>query len=287
MIQQYYNLLKGGGSPRVNIEGAIVWLLTGQSNMQGQANVSQMPTGHLIYNEMPNVYIWNHKSSTEKQWEKYHAGYNTQHALYDRYTDLWYGPEAAFGHYLAQAYGKPVYIIKLGYGGSTLGNTGGNRVWNKAANDLYPIFITEYAVAALAALEAQGLTPNIRGHFRYQGENDANGDYANFQANREQLTLDLKQDLGIGDFHEIETRIRNPLPTSGGYNYNSVGAAAVRAAQEAFVNAETVNRRLITVDDCTVRTDDNVHIDGQLTGQWEVGKRAAIAAAQWEGITVS
>lgn len=267
---------------------ALVYLLEGQSNMQGVDLVSNLPSDNPLQFVQTGVYIWNHQNASIKAWEPYSAGNNQQFNLTASTTAKQYGPEGAFGYFLNQYLGVPIYIIKLGYGGSTLGNTGGskmpdgvtNAVWNKPTGVLWPIYWNEYVYPALQALQAQGLQPVIKGVFRYQGENDANGEYVNFQTNLETFYADHKAALGLTNLHWLETRLRVNLPTSGTFSYNSAGAQAVRDAQAGFVNANASMRQLLTVDDCTVNAD-GVHIGGGLTGQWLVGQKAADIARYW------
>jgi hypothetical protein len=281
-------MTKGGGvSPATpgspSAKRVRVYILHGQSNMQGIGNVSLLPSGNPLKKLLPKGFIYNRFSHAAKGWEHYSAGVNTQCNLTSNnpITD-WYGPEGSFLHHMSEAFNEDIYVIKLGFGGTVLSPTGGGYSWTKGAADLFDIYINGYVKSALQALREKGLQPVIMGSFRYQGESDTYYDYNNFGTLRAQFSTDLKAALGLTTLREIETRLHVNLHS----DYNPTAAAIIRTAQENFVAADPVNRKLLTVDECTMNAD-SVHIDGSLTGQWLVGKKAAQLMAAWESVTIS
>lgn len=155
-----------------------VYLLSGQSNMQGSGSVKDFPSD--IIGPVESVFFW-----TGKAFEPLVVGQTQTSSNAQRF-----GPEIGFALAIAKNE-KPVYIVKYAASGMPLhhgwnaGNWAGpepapgrtNFYPGESADDpnagkLYRNMVNRY-LAALNSLRDAGHTPTVRGFAWMQGEADA------------------------------------------------------------------------------------------------------------------
>lgn len=169
---------------------------------------------------------------------------------------LWLGKTALGSTYLASpSVGSPVT------------NT---NSWNAdIALDLAPSSLLAQALRDWFDLEqymlSQGVGPRLRGLCWMQGEQDATGTTfsADYQANLQALYDTAKTYTGYSNLPVAVGRIRDQDPT-----FDATAVSQVRAAQAAFVTANSSVATLIDTDAMSLATDD-VHYDA--AGQKALG----------------
>ena len=145
-----------------------VYLLGGQSNMQGVGRKSKLATELL---ELPEILFYhsNDVSST--------AGANTWTTLRPAgFNSVSFGPEIGFGQVIADlCAGQNIAFIKHAFGGSSL-----QLDWNPGANasdtinwGLHFAKFVSTVNSGISALQANGWQPEIHGMIWQQGEQDA------------------------------------------------------------------------------------------------------------------
>ena len=164
-----------------------VYLLAGQSNMAGYGQTVSLPPSLRVAQDDAFVY-WSQRPS----W----VGLQPSSDLGTRFM----GPEVTFGRALADATGRPAYLIKHAVGGTDLANFWDPGIAPDDPNmgEGYRVF-SQTVSEALAALEAQGLTPVVRGMVWMQGESDAVSatSAAAYADNLSALVARVREDTGV------------------------------------------------------------------------------------------
>lgn len=175
-----------------------VYLLGGQSNMVGFGQTISLPPSLRVAQSDAFIY-W----SGRPEW----VGLQASSDVGTRY----FGPEVTLGRALADAHpDRRVYLVKHAVSGTALGDFWypgeapddglageGYRVWHQTVED------------ALAALEADGLEPRVRGMVWMQGESDASRpDYAAaYAANLTHLIARVREDTGVVDLPFVAAQV--------------------------------------------------------------------------------
>ncbi|UUO06870.1 sialate O-acetylesterase [Blastopirellula sp. J2-11] len=260
-----------------------VYLLSGQSNMQGIGMLADLPES--VPHEMPHAFFWNGKT-----FEPLVLG---QTKISTRAGE--FGPEVGFALQMASAE-HPVYLIKYHASGMPLyhgwngGTWAGTEPGPKRRNfypgitaadpnvgKLYQQMLAMYR-KGLTQLAKQGEEPQVKGFLWMQGEMDAKGEQsaityaANLKRLRDRLAADLKLDANLpmvyGQVlphepaharftHRIETR------------QQMADADADSGKPEAIANAKMVST------DGFEMLPDTVHYSAQ--GQLQLGEAMAAA----------
>ena len=262
-----------------------VYLLGGQSNMQGLGKVAELPAADLAV--VPSVFFWNGKAFEPMQVGK--TKLSTRAAEF--------GPEVGFVRGLrAAGVQGDVYLIKHHLSGQPLDAGWSNTKWEgaepgpkratfypgKDAADpnvgLHFLAWQKMNMAALAALRADGKEPVVKGIAWVQGEADAKHEVS---AQRYPATLALLRQRLISDL-----KLKADVP----FAYAQVLPAAGDVPR--FVARDLLRRRMAEADGASghadavpglrmVKTDgfsvvaDHVHFD--TAGQLKLG--AALGAA--------
>ena len=178
-----------------------VFLLAGQSNMDGRGNVKEL-TGDLFQYAIPRTDILIHFSAgglhrpltVSDGFKPLQPGYsgtpgNKPNAL----PTGTFGPEVSFGPAIADALpGKHVLLVKFAEGGTNL-----RLDWNpKEPNKLYEKFIQFVRLTQKMVME-KGDTCEIRGMLWHQGESDAGKPIGEYQAALTDLIARVRSDLGL------------------------------------------------------------------------------------------
>lgn len=263
-----------------------VYLLSGQSNMQGSGRIADIPAD--VPREIPNAFFWN-----GMEFEPLVVGKTKVSGKPETF-----GPEIGFALDLATAE-RPIYLVKyyasgmplyFGWNGSQwAGDMPGpgrrNFYPGTSAEDpnqgtLYREMLIRYR-AALKSLEASGQTPVVRGFVWMQGEMDSKhelsaGTYA------EQLGL-LRQRLG----EDLKAPEAIPLvfgqvlphePALPRYTHRELLRAKMAAADSRSGEPESLARTRMVSTDGFGLMPDTVHYDA--AGQLRLGE--AFAAAMKE-----
>ncbi|MCA8973531.1 MAG: hypothetical protein KDC98_02365 [Planctomycetes bacterium] len=243
---------------------ADVFILFGQSNAEGYANVHDLPAN--LFATMPEARTWNENVGS---WQPLMPGVNNT----TLHNPNWCGPEMTLAEALTGG-GNVVYLFKFAVGQTSLGPTPGPwNEWGAAANELYFEMMRRFDNARLA-LEAARLRPRVRGICMMQGENDAFDEAlaVQYQPLLQTLVQQMRTDLaqrGVTETFAVPFVIglinRDLIPT--GFRF----VDTVRAAQNAVIAAATGLAAVETTG--LPMKQDNVHFatDGQMT----LGKRMA------------
>lgn len=182
-----------------------VYLLGGQSNMQGIAKIADVPAG--VLRDLPEVFFWNGKAFVPMVAGKTKTSGRSGE----------FGPELGFALEMAGR-SRPVYLIKYYATGMPLHHGWNGNVWvggepcpgrrnfhpGAKADDpnqgtLYRAMLAEFR-AGLSSLKQGGDTPVIRGFLWMQGEQDSKHELSatTYAASLRQLHDRLVEDIGAG-----------------------------------------------------------------------------------------
>ncbi len=140
------------------IENVDLFVIIGQSNAVGLDEIASAPSEYQ--GVITGVSIYNGSSIVPLQ-----AGVNNEGN-----SALQFGPELSLGKKLYERTGKPVYFSKYAVGGTSLGASGGG--WLPPIGT-HLVNAKADISATIAALQALGKNPLIKGFFWMHGENDA------------------------------------------------------------------------------------------------------------------
>jgi iduronate 2-sulfatase len=225
-----------------------VFLLAGQSNMDGRAEIAAAPPQWSVPQEdvlffYRNIVGWvplQHGSASP-------PGTSTN-----------FGPELSFGRSLADHYSdEQIALIKHAKGGTSLYDS-----WAPGTGNEYRALSTKIR-NGLMGLEAEGYAPTIRGMIWMQGETDALYLYTAevYEANLTAFIAAIRGLVGISNMPFVIGRINAPE-----FEYRDL----VRDAQMNAALADPFVHTFST-DDLPLR--DHVHYDA--VGMIELGQRFA------------
>lgn len=251
--------LQSGHGPKVNAAApsneAVVYLVAGQSNAEGYADLSDASATAL--GAIPGVKIWHFQPETQTSgpaWETLQAGVNEQAQRGSANTKIGFTPTLARS-LQSRHPGQTVHIIKFAAGGSNL--TPFENLYGPAAAGLRPrVFrwdpgnadigfglfsgmFSEIEAAVDALLNSEGFdSVRMHGMFWMQGEGDAIDAFA-----ADQYRDQLKNFLSMVRYRCSQLRsgpivqADNPMPITIGIIHQDTDAtlfpnvSAVRAAQ--------------------------------------------------------
>lgn len=238
----------GTGPSAARADVVHVYLLGGQSNMDGRATASGLPVA--LQSAQTDVLFYHDASGGG-------VASNTLTSLAPGSgTD--FGPEVTFGRTLADA--RPdlnIALIKYARGGTDLADD-----WDPDTGANYAAFASTVA-GGIAALEAAGHTPVISGMLWMQGEADSNSgaNAAAYEANLTAFIAAVRDAYG-SDLPFVVGEIRR-------LNAND---DTVADAQQAVADADALTV-LIDTGDLTWKGATDVHLDAG--GQIALGERYA------------
>lgn len=242
-----------------------LFLLAGQSNMDGCGRWHELPADH----QQPpgNVKIWDNRDS---KWVP--LGQDTTAIARNQQ----FGPEVAFARSLSKAYpDHEIALVKTSAGGTKL-----HTQWTPGKS-MYERFTRNYR-NAVADLEKAGGKCEIAGMLWMQGESDSEtvemaGAY---EENLKAMFRDVRQKTGKGKLPIVMGRISSSLLKKTPWNFDH--APVVRKAQEAVAAADP-DVSIINTDPLST-LKDNTHFDtaAQLTLGGEMAKLMLEALAKAE-----
>lgn len=206
------NYVDTTGFPALANDEVPVLLIMGQSNADGRGLGADVPGQDVTFSG--EVMIWS-KSFTvnpptlatnrvdDGQWINYQLGemvitpagpnpISAELQIAKRWRDEWY---ALMGD-------KPLYIIKLGVGGTTLADSGGiDTSWHDGNDSLRELFIDYFFTPAIRRLRLSGWEPKCVGMIWAQGEGDAltPAMASAYAANLAQFCTDMRARTGYGN----------------------------------------------------------------------------------------
>ncbi|MFK7789499.1 MAG: sialate O-acetylesterase [Phycisphaeraceae bacterium] len=171
-----------------NAENFDVYIMAGQSNMDGRGTVSALPTALQAAQPNARIYYANPNdgaATTRSGWTDLAPGYSIGPGASSIPSNT-FGPEVSFGGAIASAVptGNKVAIIKVSKGGTSL-----QFDWSPTGF-MYQALVTEVGTA-LQALADNGDTATVRGMVWHQGESDVS-DINNYQGNLEELIANVR-----------------------------------------------------------------------------------------------
>jgi len=254
-----------------------LWILAGQSNMQGVGKVSELPP------PIPTVHMFTvddrwelgreplHpllESLDEAQWGPMVPKDKTREELLPSWRLAWrdtksqtVGPGLPFAWELYRLTHVPVGLIPCAHGGTSL------EQWNPAkksegGKSLYGAMIRRAAAAG----------GRIRGVLWYQGESDAGGGEvsATYQKRFTDFVAAVRSDLGDPNLCFLYVQIGRFIIAADGAGWDTV-----REGQR-LAEGQLGHAAVVPAIDCTMI--DLIHLN--TAGQMKVGRRLALQAAR-------
>lgn len=235
-----------------------VFLLAGQSNMDGYAYVTGLPPSLQTAQDD----VWMYWSGNAAWTALAPASYGLVY-----YGTEYFGPEVTFGHALANAQpDTQVALIKHAVGGTDLAT-----YWNPGESRADPTMGQGYREfllttdEALGQLDAEGVDWQIAGMIWMQGESDALTTQEQAEAYEGNLTrfiARVREDVGAPEMPFVLGKIHCPTCTYGDI---------VRAGEDAVEAADPLVTAFDT-DDLPIH-NDGIHYDG--SGMRTLGQRFA------------
>ena len=268
-----------------------VYIIAGQSNADGRAEVSDLSEAQLASLENDTIIRYVNPGSERERAEPQSTppdldvgtdgftplvpgGFSVDGTSARQLTQT-FGPELSFGASIAEATGSDnqIAIIKVSRGGTNLRfdwmvNPNINTVDDEPRGFLYRALM-EHVAAGLAELEEDGSTAIVRGFVWHQGESDSDnvagyaGLFADFVAGvRDEFGEDIPFVLG---------ELSRDRDNSENFNNNLPNVVA-SASGLSFISSEG-----LTTPGSTNPDDDTTHFDAN--GQLGLGERYAEAVA--------
>jgi iduronate 2-sulfatase len=254
-----------GISPILRAEHYEVFLLAGQSNMDGRGSIKDL-TGSLKKYAQPNPDILIHFSAGGlkrplttsggfKPLEPGYSGTPGNHNPKALPTNS-FGPEVAFGPEISKALpGKHILLVKFAEGGTNL-----SKDWNpEAKGKLYENFI-KFVRQTQEMMKANGDTCEIRGMAWHQGESDAGMPAGKYEEALTAFIAKVRDDLGNKNLPFVIGQVFDNSTRAGIVNDQKATAKAV--ANVGFVDADGLET-----------FDKGTHFDA--ASQIKLGKRLA------------
>lgn len=248
-----------------------VFILAGQSNMDGRGNKSDL-TGELAKyaKPQPDVRICYSNSTirgpyASDGWVALEPGFSVPPGTREKFGANYklpgetFGPEVSFGRTIADAMtGKHIAIIKFSEGGTSL-----HKDWNADTRGALYDQMLAFVNKSLASLKDSGDTYELAALVWHQGESDSSlpdGEYQKLLTNFiTRVRKDLKEPQLLFVIGEV---------------YDNGHRDRVRAGQHATTQA--VDRTIFVSADGLKTSDNGTHFDA--ASQIELGRRLAKVA---------
>ncbi|WP_434036688.1 sialate O-acetylesterase [Formosa sp. 4Alg 33] len=221
-----------------------VFILGGQSNMDGTGKGEELPEEYLVAPK--NSMIWDNK---EKKWVTLRTDSFSKRRKYK------FGPEVAFTHLLAEKF--PNYTIAI-----IKTSGGGTKLWKHwlPEQNMYKAFLRNIN-NGLADLDKQNIPYEVCGMLWMQGESDAETlEWANaYEDNLKVLYKDVRLQMDKPELPIVMGRISIGLlrETPWVFDYTEV----VQAAQDRVAKADK-HVRIINTDKLET-LKDNTHFNSE------------------------
>ena len=270
-----------GGLPAIAAE-VDVYLLGGQSNMEGQGAITDLFVAQKQFaNE---VSFWN-----GGQFEPLVVGKTPTSNRPERF-----GLELSFAHEMAKR-GRPIYLVKFSASGMPLHHGWDRNTWKggdpapgrvnfhpgtaagaPAQGKLYRDMIQRFR-AALADLEKQGHTPCVRAFLWMQGEQDSKHEVSatTYAKSLALLFQRVKIDVGAPGMKLVYGQVLPYEKAQPRFTHRNEIRAQMAAADGRSGKPESIaDAFMVTTEDCSLKKD-TVHHDS--AGYWRLGEKFAEA----------
>ncbi|MEZ6094458.1 MAG: sialate O-acetylesterase [Pirellulaceae bacterium] len=276
------------------VEQVDVYLLGGQSNMQGVGKIAEIPTE--IPKEIPYTYFW-----TGEKFEPLVLG---QTKISSRIAE--FGPEVGFAIHMASAK-KPVYLIKYHASGMPLHHGWNGDKWEgeepaPGRRNFYPgeksvdaNVGTLYAAmrnqfqSGVKHLSEQGFTPTVRGFVWMQGEQDSKNEVSAkaYATSLKHLRQRLSEDMNtVPDLPLVFGQVLPHEPSLERFVHRQEIREQMAACDSSSNKPEAMkNTKMVSTDGFSL-LPDTVHYDA--AGQLKLGEAMAVAMKQvLSGVTAN
>ena len=248
--------------PGVHAAVIDVYLLAGQSNMDGRGKTAELDAA--LKEPLADVPIWYRQPLADSAgWQPLAPGFSIPPGHKGGLPGPTFGVELSFARALLTKQPKQrIAFIKGSRGGTTIEQWGpGQPGKPDTQGECYRLYVDTIS-KALAALKADGHTPTIRALLWHQGESNAKDTTEAYQAKLEKFIARIREDVGNPD-----------LPVLVGEVIDNKERDNVRAAQKAIPSV-VKNTIFVTVDGLT-SSDKGTHFDTKSV--LELGQRFAAA----------
>jgi hypothetical protein len=242
-----------------------VFVLAGQSNMQGTGEMSALPTSPVDLSQPQEDILYHfwiltggglHESS---EW-------SLLRPLWPGFPGTTYGPELTFGRTTADGLaGERIAIVKVAAGGTDL-----QEDWHPSGENgtMYQTMLDQVDLA-LERLRAQDLRPIVSGFVWVQGEGDANNveKATEYEENLRALFGGIRDDWGIARLPAVYNQLHLDVARP------EEAVAALRQSQANVADTDPY-ASMVNIDDLPLKSDF-VHFTGATA--LELGERLAAA----------
>lgn len=251
MKKTYYSILfmaavMGCFSASAEAVKVKVILLGGQSNMDGRAPGSGLPTTPFNLRQAQTDILFYHGNASGQAYLPGNTlTYLAPGSGSKSPSSPTFGPEVTFGRAIADAYpGEQFALIKYALGGTKLATD-----WNPSTGGTYTAFRNTVA-NGLAALTTAGYTYEIAGMLWMQGESDSTSAYANaYQANLMAFITDIRSRYGAAIPFVICETWRNEGDSAHPGTLGNIVSAAQQHAANTLSRVGFVSTRSFTFQD--------------------------------------
>jgi iduronate 2-sulfatase len=237
-----------------------LFLLGGQSNMDGRGNVSELPKELSTNPEI--LLFYKNEAHTSKDWVSLQGGYSIKPGYKGELPSATFGPEIGFGLNIAKGLpGQHIALLKACKGGTSLSKdwVPGIKGDTKSQGPLYRNFLEAFS-SATQALKEKGHTFVIKGMIWHQGESDAAKSSEEYKKMLTEFIARVREDLNLPN-----------LPFVIGEVYDNGKRDSIRMAQQAVAQS-VPNTGFISAKD-TKTWDNGTHFDA--ASQILLGERFA------------
>lgn len=244
-----------------------VWILGGQSNMQGMGNLCDAPKPHPLVRCFSMADKWGLAREPlhflEEAVDKFHNGYGagpnrpSQAALsrMNKARIKGASPGLAFGREMVRRTGVPQGLLACAHGGTSMAQWS-PALRDKGGDSLYGALLRRYAK----------LGQPVSGVLWYQGESDANPEVAPLYTDRMiELVSSVRRDLRLPGLPWVVVQIGLHASTDNAVSWNNIQEQQRRLPERI--------RNLDVAPAVDLQLDDGIHVGG--LGQQLLGKRLA------------
>ena len=257
-----------------------LYLLGGQSNMEGQGSIKQLKEEQKKFSKP--VHFWNGKA-----WENLKVGQTRTSNKPDRF-----GLEISFAQEMAKL-GENVYMVKHSASGMPLHHGWHRNTWKGGEpeagrvnfypgikkNDpkqgsLYKIMLKRYQ-DSIAALKKQGHTPVVRGFLWMQGEQDSKNELSAtvYGECLKRLRDRLAEDLGVEKLPIIYGQVLAYEPALERFTHRKEIREVMAQSDSTSGHAKALKDAfMVATEGCSLKKD-TVHYD--TAGYLQLGRKFA------------
>ena len=262
-----------------------VFILAGQSNMEGQAVVDLdgadynqgQGTLQAVANDPDTAALVAHLRNSDKSWK-------TRDDVFVRYTPEGqpaksgpltfgftpyldahhFGPELQFGHIIGDAINEPVLLVKTAWGGKSLYKDFRPPSSGGEVGPYYRRMIADVRAAIARASDEfpalKGRAPQLAGFVWYHGWNDGcepQTAVPEYEDNLVHLITDVRREFGVADLPVVIGELTGPWVEAPG-EWNTLRRAQAAAAVRKELRAEDGSSRVSFVPTAAFVRDPNM-----------------------------